>query len=170
MDILIFQKYNSIPKPLLKDFIKSNDNNLNENIVIYLHKELQKNFFSYINTFNRSVNYNCFKNRYIKNIDGLFFTSIHNINSSNSYISRLSSVINENDRVVKMKDIFFIWFLEDFNGEIIIANTTIINPKSGQFLLYPNSWLFSLKINNSHNNDCKVIYGYIYRDFVYNKK
>jgi hypothetical protein len=66
-----------------------------------------------------------------------------------------------------MKDIFFIWFLEDFNGEIIIANTTIINPKSGQFVLYPNSWIFSLKINNTQNEDCKIIYGYIYRDFGY---
>jgi hypothetical protein len=167
-DIYIFKKYNSIPKPLLTELLKtSNDNTVDQKIIKCLFIELEKNFFSYINTFNRSVNYTCFKNRYIKNIEGLFFTSIHTINSANSYISRMSNVINETNRITKMKDIFFIWFLEDFNGEIIIANNIVINPKSGQFLLYPNSWIFSLKINNYNSNDCKVIYGYIYRDFGY---
>ena len=170
MDKIIFQKYNSIPNPLLNDLIKTNDNSkLNEKIVIYLHNELKKHFFSYVNNFNKSVCYICFKNRYIKNIEGLFITSIHNINISNSNMTRMSNVINEKDRIIKMKDICFIWFLEDFNGEIIIANTTIINPKSGQFLLYPNSWMFSLKINNYDSKDCKVIYGYIYRNFEYRK-
>ena len=84
----------------------------------------------------------------------------------NNNTTRQSNKINEKDKTINMKDIFFIWFLEDFNGEIVIANNTIINPKSGQFLLYPNSWIFSLKIN-TQNEDCKIIYGYIYRDFTY---
>ena len=166
-EIFIFQKYNSITKPLLKELLNSHDNNtVKEKMIKYLHSELEKNFFSYINNFNKSVFYTCFRNRYIKNVEGLYFTSIHNINSLNNNTTRQSNKINEKDKTINMKDIFFIWFLEDFNGEIVIANNTIINPKSGQFLLYPNSWIFSLKIN-TQNEDCKIIYGYIYRDFTY---
>ena len=53
----------------------------------------------------------------------------------------------------------FIWFLNDYSGEIRICNTTL-SPKKGTLLIYPISWMYNV-VEEIEKKDIYVLEGYI---------
>jgi len=84
-----------------------------------------------------------------------------NINNKTKKIDR----INYKTDFYETKDIEvilckFIWFLNDYSGEIRICNTTFLSPKKGTLLIYPISWMYNV-VEEFDKKDIYVLEGYI---------
>ena len=69
-------------------------------------------------------------------------------------------IIGRNDHV---KILSFIWFFNDFDGEIIFAGGRTIRPEAGKLLIFPTSWCFSHSEYVRNNSDVVSITGYVYQ-------
>jgi hypothetical protein len=165
-NIFIFNKNNSLPKCLL-NYINNDDNkdDNKERIKVTLYKELNKHLYLYANNINKELNYELIKSSVLQNISNIYFDTINNVDL---IISRLNNnlevCINDNKKIAKINYLYFIWFVEDFNGNITIGNNIIINPKAGQFIIFPISFVFPVKLSNK-DDKTKIIYGWVYKKF-----
>ena len=134
----------------------------NNKIKDHLTNELNKNIIEYIS----SVNVNLFDNiKYHK------FTMIikKSFYIDNAYNNELDSsnidIFKVKSRVAtftkKISTIAFIWFLTDFDDEIVFWDNYRIKPTTGTLILFPVSWCFPYKEIVSNNAQNYVIYGYI---------
>jgi hypothetical protein len=177
-ETFIYEKSNSITNDLCKDIIEIYNNdekkkinqkyNIDENIEYkklktYLITDLNTHIFNYIKKINKIYNYNLININMneIKIIDYSFFIDNNSSNNSSSnnitFINRFSIEKHGN-----IKKFMYIWFLNDYDGELIFWNEYKIIPKCGNFLLFPVSWCFPYQEIINFNTNKYIIYGYIY--------
>jgi hypothetical protein len=60
----------------------------------------------------------------------------------------------------------YIWFLNDYDGEIIFWNEYRIIPKCGKFIMFPISWCFPYQEIIHSDANKYIVYGYIYKYLV----
>ena len=146
----------SIPKPLLSENFESMDEKLNK----FLIREINKRLSLYVCDLNKNVYESTQLNTdNIKNISNIEYSDIENISINRGIVEY---TINSFTRIKKERRIWFIWFLDDFNGKFRLSNDIYINPKAGQLIIFPASWVFRLDIENNKNECVKVLYGYTY--------
>lgn len=182
---LIYEKPNSMTKELCKEFIelftsettlhpkissitllKNEQNNATEKKRKYLHKELCSHLDKYKNGINKSTrvlssdnNKRDFKTTDLKSDDVEF------IIQKDKYVNSEENMVFEK-RVSKYTKILkFIWFLNDYDGEILFWREHKIRPTIGTFLLFPTSWCFPYEELLPINFERYIITGYIQNDF-----
>jgi hypothetical protein len=135
-----------------------------------LKKELKKNIIRYLEKIKNSSLINKednFNQKYsLLNIDFKHLEKIsfnikkYEINGEKKY-----DIINNNKTITNKKDIKilkYIWFLNDYEGEISFWNNYKIKPKKGMFLLFPISWCFPYEEKIIINSIIYTIEGDIY--------
>jgi len=165
----IYKKKNSITKELCIDIIEIFENDVSNNlcncdnmeynpqyttIKQYLKKELKRNIHDYEKEINKIKGYKMF---HIEKCNFVFHIGTNNTsNSTISYINRVS--VDSTD----VKLLMFIWFLNDYDGEIIFWNEHRIIPEVGKCIIFPISWCFPHKELINLQTKKYIIYGYIY--------
>lgn len=168
-ETFIYEETNSITNDLCKDIIEIYNNDQDkkkyENYDIdinseygklktFLMKELNKHICNYEKQTNKINNYKMIN---IKNTNFSFFIENNNNKENINYRKRIS-IQNKNN----IKLFMYIWFLNDYDGEIIFWNDYRITPKCGKFIMFPISWCFPYhEIIHSDANKY-ILYGYIY--------
>ena len=175
--IFIYEKNNSIPYDLCNDIIEIYENsdykevNKKHNIHSDSHftklrclliEELIKNMNEYIKTINKMSKCTLLKTDNIKfNMLSFFIKNIkitEEVSNQEAVPIKLSNRVKNN----QIKKLMFVWFLNDYDGEIIFWNEYTINPKCGKLLIFPVSWCFSYEEIIKLEQDKYIIYGYIY--------
>ena len=156
-ETFIYQKYNSITNELCDDIIEIYNNSSDKSLIQYtiafskikkyLINILQKYLFDYKKQMNKLKIFNF-------NFDQCNFI-IEDSRSHNNihYMYKMSK--NNSYHFI------YIWFLNDYDGEIIFFNDYKIKPKGGLFLLFPISWCFPYQELIKLNENRYIIYGYI---------
>ena len=190
---LIYQKNNSLTQDLIYEIIVNfNDLNMfftkgdNENrfikIKTFLKNEMEKNIKGYINNINRfcvidksqnyDILYSILPNSNNIKISDFFFKQI-NYNDDNNLKNDVENIINKKrvvymyenyGRCSKIKKFHFIWFLNDYDGEIIFWNNYSIKPVAGKLLIFPASWCFTFVELTKFNQTIYTISGFIYEE------
>jgi len=57
----------------------------------------------------------------------------------------------------------FIWFMNDYDGEILFPNNHKIIPKKGKLIIFPASWVFPYEEINNKSAEIIMITGYFYK-------
>ena len=175
--IFIYEKNNSMPYDLCNDIIDIYENSeykkLNKKHSIhsdshftklraFLIKELIKNMNEYIKTINKKSKCTLLKNDNIKfNMLSFFIKNIKimkEVSNQEALPIKLSNRVKNN----QIKKLMFVWFLNDYDGEIIFCNEYNIKPKCGKILIFPVSWCFPYEEIIKLEEDKYIIYGYIY--------
>lgn len=154
-DKFIYKKYDSITTELCDDIIelyvisidKCNiSNSLNfSKIKQHLIHELQKCLMIYEKQIFKKLNF--------LNIKKEQYHFIIEDSKCNNHIHNLSTI--------KKKQFLYIWFLNDYDGEISFFNDYKIIPKAGLFILFPISWCFPYSEFIKLNENRYIIYGYL---------
>ena len=127
------------------------DKFINAKVTKFLHNELKANLCKYRKSLNKINNYNIIN---IKNLKcSLFIKKIKLINET-IYTKRFSETNN-------IKIFMYIWFLNDYDGEIIFWNDYRITPKCGKFIVFPVSWCFPYHEIIRSDANKYILYGYI---------
>lgn len=164
MSNLIFQEKYSISKELCNDIIDNYNENtffdnsnhihiLNDskitNFLLELLKTKIKKYFLKIN------NNNVLK--YIKFHNISFIIDFNNANNNlNNSLSITKSFDLHCYNIIK-----FVWFLNDYDGEIVFWNKYAIKPHIGKLLIFPVSWCFPYEEIIKCNSNKYILYGYI---------
>lgn len=174
----IFTQYNSITDELCIDILNIFENNIIKNDLFAVNKnscyEIIGKDYGKIKSF--------LINELINNVQKYLFkiNSINNILNYNStdpiefFIKneRYSEKDEDNCQIIKRinwkekgyKLLNFIWFLNDFDGEILFWKKHIIKPKRGLLIIFPSSWCFPYEKIITKNHNSNIIYGYLYRN------
>lgn len=167
-ETFIYEKENSIQIDLCNDIIEiyENDNIKelydidNNNDFSKLKKTLQKeliiNIYSYYKQINKIENYTFFNLNSFLDIKKKYTFFIENSKTDKNDIQILNRIINN-----EYKNFMYIWFLNDYNGEIVFYDEYIIKPKAGKFIFFPVSWYFPYNELIQLNSNKYIIYGYI---------
>jgi hypothetical protein len=167
-ETFIYEKNNSITDELCKDIIEIFENDVSNNncmdyndeyikIKRYLTEELKKNIQSYEKKINGVSGIEDYKIIDVKNYNFVFF--IENNNKPNDIINYINRTTSKNN----VKLLMYIWFLNDYDGEIIFWNEYKIIPKAGNFIIFPVSWCFPYQELIHLQTQKYIIYGYVYR-------
>jgi hypothetical protein len=165
-ETFIYQKEKSIPDELCNDIIDiynddtlniSDKYNINENmrylkIKDFLIKELKESLIKYDKQINKLKNY---KFLYLNPQQFDFYIE------NNKTISENTKKINRFSEN-KLKLLMYIWFLNDYHGEISFWNEYKIQPKIGKILIFPVSWCFPYEEIIHLQANKYIIYGYVY--------
>lgn len=168
LDTFIFEKENSISIELCNDIIENYEkyNNTNEKYDIDANKNLKiKNFL-----IGELISHFCMYNIKINKIENYKFLNIGNIVKSKSNFKFFIEKNNKTDSIKiidsitndKLKTFMYIWFLNDYDGELMFCNEYIIKPKAGNFILFPISWYFTYEELINLESKKYIIYGYTY--------
>ena len=138
----------------------------------YLSKEIKKSLIKYVNNINSmfaaksSTNnnqyYQVLLSGCINNISE-FTINKYSINDINNNIA-----IKNNNRVItdfnknRLKILCFIWFLNDYDGEIVFWNNYKIIPKAGKLIIFPASWCFPYQEVLKTKTEILNISGYVF--------
>jgi hypothetical protein len=165
-ETFIYQKEKSITDELCNDIIDiynddtlniSDKYNINENmrylkIKDFLIKELKESLIKYDKQINKLKNY---KFLYLNPQQFDFYIE------NNKTISENTKKINRFSEN-KLKLLMYIWFLNDYHGEISFWNEYKIQPKIGKILIFPVSWCFPYEEIIHLQANKYIIYGYVY--------
>jgi hypothetical protein len=169
-ETFIYEQNNSITNDLCKDIIEiyNNDkqkyekynidvNNEYAKLKTFLMKELNTHIHKYEKQINKINNYKMIN---IKNTNFSFFIENKNKNNKDffNYINRFSIEKQNN-----VKLFMYIWFLNDYDGEIFFWNEYRITPKCGKFIMFPISWCFPYQEIIHSDANKYILYGYIYK-------
>jgi hypothetical protein len=166
-ETFIYEKKDSITTELCKDIIElfekenvNNDYYYNidckpnfHKIKNHLTQQLTKNLTEYERNINKIKNYTILKSccrNFVFYIEKNKPKNIFNYTNRNTIGS------------TSIKMLMYIWFLNDYDGEISFWNEYKIIPKAGKFLLFPLSWCFPYQELINLQDDKYIIYGYIY--------
>lgn len=165
-ETFIYEKNNSITDELCKDIIEIFENDISNNnrytmdyndeykkIKRYLTEELKKYIHNYEKKINGMKDYKIID---IKNHNFVFY--IENNNKPNDIINYINRTTVKNN----VRLLMYIWFLSDYDGEIIFWNEYKIIPKAGKFIMFPVSWCFPYQELIQLQTKKYIIYGYIY--------
>jgi hypothetical protein len=166
-ETFIYEKNNSITEELCTEIIEMFDNNNNINIntnidflkiKIVLFKELKLNILKYNKKINKIESFNLLNlsNLFINNDNIEFYIDKNNNNNNNNNNNIFNRLTNK-----KFKILFFMWFLNEYDGEICFFNDYKIKPKIGKFIMFPVSWCYNYKEIINIQNNKYMIYGYI---------
>jgi len=149
-----------------------------DRIYNYLKTELEKNIVIYVNKINNQFvnkenNYNF---KIMNNITSDFFSDFvitKNYFDKEKYVfssSRKRFIIKNTSKCLskRIKILNFMWFLNDYDGEIIFWNNYSIKPSIGKLLIFPASWCFPYEELIKINSYVSMISGYIYREQITN--
>ena len=127
----------------------------NNKIKNHLINELNKNIIEYQTKLNIPL---------FNNIKYQKFTMIikkYNAVETNTNID----IVKVKNRIItftkKINTLGFVWFLTDFDDEIVFWDNYKIKPTAGALLLFPVSWCFPYKEFVANNTQNFIIYGYI---------
>uniref|UniRef100_A0A6C0HC87 Uncharacterized protein n=1 Tax=viral metagenome TaxID=1070528 RepID=A0A6C0HC87_9ZZZZ len=170
----IFSIDNSITKELCKDILEIfekdirddvNVNNINENHVEILLNEnygkIQKYLIRQLHE-----NIELYKRRF-ETID--YKLKIPQISTRTPLIIKKQKLTNNNVEIqqkmkpnnIEINKFLFLWFLNEYDGEILFWDTYKIKPKLGRFVLIPISWCFNYCENIKLFETQCIIYGII---------
>lgn len=177
----IIDIYNDDPNNKINE-IYNIDRNLNyAKIKQYLINELYENLHNYLfvkikmqisNVINiNTISFSFFiENKKLSNnlhisepVTALQSDTQCNTNKSESERFNEIQITKRFSHTNKMKLFMYIWFLNDYDGEIIFWNDYRITPKCGNFLMFPISWCFPYEeiIHSCANK--YILYGYVYK-------
>lgn len=156
-ETFIYQKYNSITNELCEDIIEIYNNTSDKNYIQYssefskIKKYLINVLKQYLLAYKKKIN-TC--KIFNFNFDLCNFI-IEDSKSHNNihYLHKFSKTTPHH--------FIYIWFLNDYDGQIIFFNDYKIIPKMGLFLLFPISWCFPYEELIKLNENRYIIYGYI---------
>jgi hypothetical protein len=172
----IYQKENSITSEICDDIIESFTNKLTtevnmeahceyKKIVSFLLKEINSHMKVYCNQLKQYLSI-CKEDLININICILpTFSNDHRFILNKTYINNVSEknhiqILNKyNSRF--MSKFIYMWFLNDYDGEIIFSEDVKITPKCGKLIIFPVSWCFSYEENIRLFTTKYVIRGYI---------
>jgi len=118
----------------------------------FINKKLENFIYFYEDKVDNK--YNIYRNpRYKINFNNFIITKY---NYSQTSINNEIKISNNRD-----KNLCFVWFLNNYDGEYIFWNSYKIKPEIGKFLLFPNSWCFLYEEFIKLNQDKYIIYGYV---------
>jgi hypothetical protein len=126
-----------------------------------LIRELTKNIKIYFKSFNN--------NNLIPNKEFIEINNIEeNFTIKKIFISSIDNKLEFENKTLHtsingMKLFIFIWFLNDYDGEIIFWNNYKVNNKKGTLLIYPLSWCFNCNEYIKLNETKYFVYGYLYK-------
>ena len=118
----------------------------------YLTGELYQNIIKYTKRINILQKYKLFD---VKNLNINFIFYIQK-NSS----KEINIIDRYSDKNIKL--LMFIWFLNDYDGELVFFNEYKIKPKVGKLVIFPVSWCFPYKELIHMESKKYIIYGFIY--------
>jgi hypothetical protein len=135
----------------------------------YLSNEIQTNLYKYIEIINKLSENNTFKvlhNSDSVNISNFNYNKIDTnqnlINDRSFDDRRIEHLYHSKYSIFKEKKFFFLWFLNEYNGEIIFWNNYVIKPKAGMLLIFPSSWCFPFSEFIEENQIKYAISGYVF--------
>jgi len=187
----IFEKENSINDTLIDDvidlykeerekdnfcdFIIMYDDNFTK-FKAYLLNEITEKLFSYIIWVAEQTNDAELKQYFRETFECVNGNVSEFKITTNIFKNKEVDVINEK-RLIQCYDkkysnkitmLKFIWFMNDYDGEIFIQNHKII-PKKGKLIIFPTSWCFPYQEINNVSSEIITISGFFYKN-IYLKK
>jgi hypothetical protein len=179
---LIYYHPNSLPTSLLPELSDNvqeledcfNQRNTNSNVMKMkdvLHKEVQSKLYIYASFLSEKYGFPLLKNNEINTISKMriFKNTYDGINHTPIFDQVRAHWEFDAIKVVQQlhcKRLFFVWFLNDFNGEILFWNDYYVRPTAGSLLIFPASWCFPFSEVVKHNETVSMITGYVYNSFV----
>lgn len=94
-----------------------------------------------------------------------FSPNVVNINTNEKSIinnKRIIFLYEDSGKTTRIKKFHFIWFLNEYEGEIIFWNNYSIKPLAGKLLIFPASWCFPFFELTKFNQTIFTISGFIY--------
>ena len=113
--------------------------------------ELQKYFRDALNNVSDNVSEFTISTKTFKNKD---IEVINEKKITKCYDKRYSNKIN----ILR-----FIWFMNNYDGEIIFPNGRKIIPKKGKLVIFPLSWHFPYEEINNKSSEIIIITGFFYK-------
>lgn len=124
-----------------------------EKLTQFLTNELVDNISKYENEINTIESYKIIEIK--KDIIEFFIEK----NMNDKHIHYVNRYDHE---IYKTKSFIYIWFLNEYDGEIVFWNEYKITPKIGKFVMFPLSWCFSYDELIKLESNKIILYGYIY--------
>ena len=94
-----------------------------------------------------------------------FSPNVVNINTNEKSIinnKRIIFLYEDSGKTTRIKKFHFIWFLNEYEGEIIFWNNYSIKPLAGKLIIFPASWCFPFFELTKFNQTIFTISGFIY--------
>ena len=134
--------------------------------IVFLHNEINKNIDIYIKKINtitfvppENNNNNIFKTLKVHTNNVEFTIKKEIFNETHEKVVFEKKVVDYN-KILK-----FIWFLNDYDGELVFWKNYPIRPKSGTLIIFPTSWCFPYEDIMITNSTRYIITGNIQHDY-----